>query len=478
MSISCQPLATDNRQTRAGTLIPLCILLLVWSSLLWLASAQASVDHSRWLKGPYSTGPDVTRACLACHQRQAEDFSQDAHWNWIEEQELAGHREWVAMGKRNLLNNFCIGVPSNWPRCTSCHAGYGWEDESFDFSKLENIDCLVCHDTTGDYRKAPTGAGHPEPGLDLTAIARKVGRTSRISCGSCHFFGGGGDHVKHGDLDSSLANPRRSQDVHMGVDGPDMSCQFCHQTRYHEIPGQAMSVSGGEGLRVECGGCHRGTPHDDATLDRHSRSVACQTCHIPSFANSFPTKVWQDWSHAGEERTLQQGEGIPTFTKNQGEMRWEQSVIPTYAWYNGQSARYLPGDRIEPAQPVLELTRPLGDITQEEARIHPFKVMEGKQPFDVENRYLVIPKLYRGFWEHYDWDRAIREGMSKTDLDYSGRYDFIHTRMYWRINHMVVPKEAALQCDDCHSESGRLDWKALGYPGDPIDTGSRTLQGR
>jgi hypothetical protein len=38
---------------------------------------------------------------------------------------------------------------------------------------------------------------------------------------------------------------------------------------------------------------------------------------------------------------------------------------------------------------------------------------------------------------------------------------------------MVQPKENALQCDDCHAENGRLSWEALGYPGDPIDWGSR-----
>jgi hypothetical protein len=31
----------------------------------------------------------------------------------------------------------------------------------------------------------------------------------------------------------------------------------------------------------------------------------------------------------------------------------------------------------------------------------------------------------------------------------------------------VAPKAKALTCDDCHGEKGRLDWKALGYKGDP-----------
>ena len=39
---------------------------------------------------------------------------------------------------------------------------------------------------------------------------------------------------------------------------------------------------------------------------------------------------------------------------------------------------------------------------------------------------------------------------------------------------MVVPKEEALQCNDCHGENGRMDWEALGYYGDPIRWGGRS----
>ena len=45
--------------------------------------------------------------------------------------------------------------------------------------------------------------------------------------------------------------------------------------------------------------------------------------------------------------------------------------------------------------------------------------------------------------------------------------------MYWTMTHMVAPKEQALQCTSCHAEQGRLEWRALGYDGDPAFTGSR-----
>jgi hypothetical protein len=65
------------------------------------------------------------------------------------------------LGKKNVINNFCTAIPSNYEFCTACHVGYGWKDQNFDFASQENVDCLVCHDTTGTYRKLPGLSGHP-----------------------------------------------------------------------------------------------------------------------------------------------------------------------------------------------------------------------------------------------------------------------------------------------------------------------------
>jgi hypothetical protein len=40
---------------------------------------------------------------------------------------------------------------------------------------MTKIDCLVCHDTTGTYKKTPTAAGMPDPKVDLVAVAKSVG---------------------------------------------------------------------------------------------------------------------------------------------------------------------------------------------------------------------------------------------------------------------------------------------------------------
>lgn len=61
-------------------------------------------------------------------------------------------------GKNDLINNFCIAVPTNEGRCTQCHTGFGYADDTFDFGDPENVDCLVCHDQSGTYQKGMTTA--------------------------------------------------------------------------------------------------------------------------------------------------------------------------------------------------------------------------------------------------------------------------------------------------------------------------------
>ena len=424
--------------------------------------------HADRVKGPFKSGPEVTAACLGCHEKEARDFMKTVHWTWTEMQEVPG-KGTKDLGKKNAINNFCIALPSNWPRCTSCHAGYGWKDASFDFSKPQNVDCLICHDTTGTYKKTPTGAGAPDEKVDLEKVAQSVGKTNRRSCGACHFFGGGGDHIKHGDLDSSLASPPRAIDVHMGTDGKDMTCSACHKTKEHNIPGQALSVSASGGVTLDCADCHSATPHKNVAYNKHIERVACQTCHVPTFARMLPTKVWWDWSTAGREvkEAPKDQWGQVLYDKMKGDFKWAKDVVPAYMWFNGTVERHLLGEKIDPAKLPVHHNYPLGKKGEKNAKIWPFKVMKGKQPYDADNNILSVPHLFGGYWKHWDWNQAMVDGMKAAGLPYSGKFGWVETDMYWKVTHMVVPKEMALKCNDCHGEKGRLDWKALGYDGDP-----------
>ena len=104
--------------------------------------------------------------------------------------------------------------------------------------------------------------------------------------------------------------------------------------------------------RVSCEQCHGARPHGDASifahhLNDHAEKVACQTCHIPTFAKATPTKMQWDWSDAGKEEGSQETMyGQPTFNRMKGTFEWGMNVRPTYAWYNGQHTRYDLGDPV------------------------------------------------------------------------------------------------------------------------------------
>lgn len=434
------------------------------------------------LQTEFETPQDVTKTCLSCHPDAAEEIQHTTHWTW----EFVNETTEQVLGKKTLVNNFCININSNEPRCTSCHVGYGWTDNTYDFTVQENVDCLVCHDTTGTYKKFPTAAGYPvtepkefPPGSgkiweppDFTYIAQNVGTTSRETCGACHFFGGGGDEVKHGDLDSSLAHPSFDLDVHMDADGLNFSCTTCHETENHDIAGSrySMDLEQWDG----CESCHTAEPHSFDILNGHTDRITCQTCHIPEYARGdMPTKMFWDWSKAGELnedgsiKVVKDEHGHVIYDSRKGEFAYEENVVPDYVWFNGSVSYTLLGDEIDPSG-IVPINEFDGDINDPNAKIWPTKKFTAIIPYDSGNNTLVTPHLFgkddAAYWGNYDWATAIAYAMEYAGVEFSGQYDFIETTMLWPTTHMVAPASESLNCIDCHSEEeGRLDFAALGY---------------
>ncbi len=450
---------------------------------------RSTADHTKFdeLKKEFKSGPEVTVACLRCHTEAAKQIHRTKHWTW----EVL-MKDGKMLGKQHVVNNFCISVESNEPRCTSCHIGYGWKDRTFDFTSEKHVDCLVCHDATGTYRKFPAGAGHPPykdkvfggkqlfKKVDLSYVAQHVANPDRHNCGICHFEGGGGDAVKHGDLDNSLLEPTEATDVHMasGKDELNMTCIDCHKTEGHHVPGSryeptARDMHGfdyplPDDYPTTCASCHGIQPHQDyKKLNDHIDKVACETCHIPTIAKERPTKVWWDWSQAGKHDTagryitLKDSTGMPVYLTKKGRFEWAKDIAPEYRWFNGEMNYVTFLTEIDDSG-VVAINHPDGEPRDTLSRIWPFKVHRGKQPYDSELKRFVKPKLFGAkgsgaYWSDFDWDRAITEGMEYAGLEYSGKYDFVETEMYWPISHMVSPKDKALSCVDCHSRGGRLE---------------------
>lgn len=465
------------------------------------STSTSTADHTRFeaLQQEFTSGPEVTQACLSCHNQAAHQVMQSLHWSWDYEDPLME----MALGKRHVFNNFCGSVASNEARCTSCHIGFGWDDVREPAPTEESrVDCLVCHDRSGQYTRLADGAGHPpldpvragamtitgQPAwaVDLAEAAQSVGPPGRENCLSCHAYGGGGDNVKHGDISSALLAPERSVDVHMSPDGGDFTCSTCHVSEAHIIDGSRYNVHAADphhgettpGARRDvatCQSCHSERPHGLSVtgirLDSHAERIACQTCHIPEFARGgIAAKTVWDWSTAGEMRDGQpysdydyvQGDGTarPTYATIKGGAEWGENLVPSYAWFDGQ-LRYTTRSMMIDPDSIVEINSFTGTPGDRDSRIWPLRVVEGRQVYDTERLHMLAahvwgPTTSTAFWTNFDWNAAITAAMTYLGEEYSGSYGFVDTRMYWPITHMVAPAEDALGCESCHAPQARM----------------------
>ncbi|MCP4694879.1 MAG: tetrathionate reductase family octaheme c-type cytochrome [Desulfobacterales bacterium] len=436
-----------------------------------------TTDHSRLkpLQQIFTSGPQVTRACVSCHSEAEVQFHQTIHWTWMASEKGDAKKRGKA---GNSLNNFCLSTNATADKgCLSCHPG--WD------KKREKVNCLVCHgqedinweEAFEDYNAFAMEDDEESKELaaeiqaSIQAAVKAVGPPGRKNCGSCHFYGGGGDGVKHGDLDSSLTKPNKTLDVHMDVDGQNFDCVRCHTTRLHDIAGRVYTapasthrkslVEDDLTAKITCESCHGATPHKAGSkANDHTDKVACQTCHIPEYARVNPTKMSWDWSHSGKTK-----DGKPYKTKGpygkyeylsiKGQMRWEKNLIPDYYWFNGSIDSLTAADSIDPSQTV-KLSHPAGDLSDPDARIFPFKVHRGVQPYDKIHNTLLTPLLSGpdGYWKHLDWQRALSIGSEALGLPYSGQFDFVESTYVFPITHMVAPRDSVVDCKECHVRKG------------------------
>ena len=484
------------------------------------ALAGGAYQPAQLHKGYFTDNPyEGTKSCLNCHGPIGDEIINTGHFKWQGVASNIEGFEGERLGKNQIINNFCIAIGSNEGRCTQCHIGYGYADNTYDFSNPENVDCLVCHDQTGTYAKAPTTAGLPaaEIGtppvpLNLNLVAQSVGQSADLdfgekvpidNCIDCHAKAGGGDNVKHGDLSMSLANTTREFDVHMGTDGADFECVACHYVERdmddkllsHGIGGMPYH-SVDEGVMKGCDDCHgdRFNIHIGTTVEPviafagHDK-LACQVCHIPTFARNTSTKVEWYWEDAGLAANpnpvpddLDPVTGRLIWDKKKGTFKWANNVRPELRFFNGKYSKFLVGDNDQYTSLPAVLAEPMGDYTDPNAMIYPFKKMIGNQPADAGNQTMLVPHLFgtaggpNPFWGNYDWNLALADGALYNNQTYTGAFDFVDTVMYLSVNHEVAPKEQAYgmdgACGDCHT-GNQIDWPALGWSGDPAEGNPR-----
>ena len=436
-----------------------------------------------------------TKTCLACHEEQAKAAFGSIHYQWKAPAPNLVNTGSQKVGKINSTNDFCTNPSFQWigiltneqgkvigNGCSKCHAGLGLKPaETMSQAQLENIDCLICH--ASNYRRevvkkeggalgwVPVARANPEL---MANIAQNVAKPTNLNCLTCHVGSGGGLNFKRGDLETAHLKPTRDFDVHMGS---GMQCIQCHKFKDHRIEGAGTQMSGMDWptneQRPQCEACHKAAPHVNAALNRHTASVACATCHIPSFAKKDPTDVRRDWSRAEEVK----GEG-----RFEPHIEFGSNVKPVYAWWNGKGTAALMSERVEPGPAgkdagKVAMYRPEGSIRDGHAKIAPFKYHTGRLPIETASGLMVPVQVGPTFRTGNTMASAIGgakafRGKELTANDIS----YVEVERWMGVFHEVVPKAQALKCNDCHAASGgRLDWQALGYSGDPRKVGARKV---
>jgi len=249
-----------------------------------------------------------------------------------------------------------------------------------------------------------------------------------------------------------------------------------------------------EGVMKQCDDCHgdRFSIHIGTTVENiltagpgFHDALACQVCHIPTFARNTSTKVEWYWEDAGQDVDpipVDPATGRPTYDKKKGTFVWANDVRPSLRFFNGKYSKFLVGANDQYTSLPAVLAEPMGDYTDPDAMIYPFKKMIGNQPADAGNQTILVPHLFgsaggpNAYWGNYDWNLALVDGALANGQTYTGAFEFVDTEMYLSVNHEVAPKEQAYgmdsACGDCHLDN-QIDWAALGWSGDPAAGGTR-----
>ena len=445
-------------------------------------------------------------------------------------------------------------------------------DLDFGIVGRDNVDCLMCHSLEyanlrtrlpdDEFGKLPEfSLGVPESQRTLTMLTG-VTKPVRGNCLKCHAFAGGGDGVKRGNLSmENVTNTDPRFDVHMnantysgaelacqtchtysGTDlacqachtysgedlacqachtysGADLACQACHTFENHRVIGKGSDLRPTDdfsrGAEVNCGTCHpipaNGEGHlSHFYLKRHVVHVACQTCHIPSYAkfldeNGLPeeqeegvgTEVHRDWAmHHDKEHGEPSfdADGVTTafdgFTTNgHPSVDKAANLTPIYKWWNRLSDNYLVGDVIVDAYDsetdAYSTSRPLGGLddyvnfANRDGKIYPFKYKSSHVPIATSGDCagMLIPlNTYVYIAGSGDVNEAIRSGLVNMGCDENSNYEWVLSDTYQVINHGVEPSYKALGCSDCHDlKTGRSDrripFAKLGYHQWPAKVG-------
>lgn len=411
-----------------------------------------------------------TATCLKCHQTQGEEVFYSTHYQWLGETPYMTSGPDI-QGKLDMgVNSYCINTTGNWNGCGSCHTGLGARPETtISPDQLENVDCLICHQD--EYkRKKVDGFFIPDTeamSISMKLAAQTVHLPTRTGCLQCHAKGGGGDNLKRGDMALAHGNTADENfDVHMATSEGNLTCQSCHTTENHRMAGRGSDLRPTDlDVEMTCYSCHENkdklSGHSNRNIGRHIARVACQTCHIPTYAKNA------DDTTANEETEIHRDWQTPKNTTTapiHPQSTMAGYLTPRYRWWNGLSSSYLLFDQIPtPLPETISTSAPIGDVNSSDSKLYPFKYKTAYQPLDDSLNQLIAldTSVYFATGSYID---ATRAGLVNMGRDASTSVKWVTTDTYQLITHEVEPANKALTCNDCHNNTSIMDLTGeLGY---------------
>ncbi len=316
-------------------------------------------------------------------------------------------------------------------------------------------------------------------------------------------------------------------DVHAAA---GMACTECHVTEGHLIAKgthtTTMMANDLPDVQITCENCHTNTPHSENKehsdyLNSHVDKIACQTCHIPSLHPDNATM--RDFAHP----EFEENPGI--FIYHDVKKESEPGKGIGYAWWNGDATflgnpigdnpngknlyRFYNPTNVWPEFKNFDyngwyeqVMRPIAQ--QKPSRLYAMKIFNGRQHIDLQNMGpfggMFVPYNLPVYYRTGDPDSAAKTEMGKSMMKkmYGFMFDkymmdkFLtfmkvdgwNTSAYndvrngrqveprWMPNDAMleishaVRRDGALTCNNCHHPAGVLDWKALGYSSEEVET--------
>jgi hypothetical protein len=433
--------------------------------------------------------------CIACHSTAGTQVLASMHGSWNgptpNVTNIAGNS-----GKWKQTNNYCTDPEMADFGCVKCHVttaakvlnSDGMVDLSLKNLNANEMDCMLCHQTnyfstfmpsaTKTYTSCVDGSVRsylvPVPeadgkihkairldlapaGTTVLAMARTVTRPNNATCVTkCHAAAGGADGVKRGDIDSTMANPPVTTDIHLSSAGTaKLTCTSCHVAANHQIPGRGNDMRGEDtgAVMTKCVDCHtamagtsgHGTSTTNrAAADRHIAHVDCTSCHIDSYGKGIPTEMSRDWTKPVWSAGGCEGQGAWVGTSVKG-----TKVLPEYRFWNKTSWVYDRNGRAglttDPIDGGLAFSYPLGGIN--DGKLYPFKVHTSNNPIDDSSgktNFDVLQMFMTGCYT-----QAATDGLAF--IGERGTFTWKTNKAFQLITHGVVAMTEGDNCAKCHS---------------------------